>query len=112
MNLTSTANPGGFRDKVIWPWWATPEDERVALDCRMVAFDNRIHEEKWPIYLMVALTPLGKWSGRRRTDLRLVLSSPRDKAKLKGVGFSSKRRKPCWKSKSRNVRESMSERGS
>ena len=23
---------------------ATPEDERVALDCRMVAFDNRIRK--------------------------------------------------------------------
>src|SRR3989442_9653470 len=28
---------------------------------------------------MVENTPLGKWSGRRRTNLRLVLSSPRDK---------------------------------
>jgi len=27
--------------KVTWPYRATPEDERVALDCRMVAFDNR-----------------------------------------------------------------------
>ena len=28
---------------------ATPEDERVALDCRMVASENRMYEEKWPI---------------------------------------------------------------
>jgi hypothetical protein len=31
------------------------------------------------VHLMVETTPLGKWSGRRRTNLRLVLSSPRDK---------------------------------
>src|SRR6266571_684409 len=32
---------------------------------------------------MVETTALGKWSGRRRTNLRLVLSSPRDKMKMK-----------------------------
>src|SRR5947207_14509107 len=32
---------------------------------------------------MVETTPLGKWSGRRRTNLRLVLSSPRDKVNMK-----------------------------
>src|SRR5437867_12877473 len=41
---------------------------------------------------MVETTPLGKWSGRGRTNLRLVLLSPRDKMNLKGVGLSSKRR--------------------
>ena len=29
---------------------ATPEDERIALDSRMVAFENRFPEEKWPTY--------------------------------------------------------------
>src|SRR5262249_46589458 len=32
---------------------------------------------------MVETTPLGKWSGRRRMDLRLVLSSPQEKMKTK-----------------------------
>src|SRR5207249_4170588 len=32
---------------------------------------------------MVETTPLGKWSGRGRTNLRLVLSSPRDKVNMK-----------------------------
>src|SRR5881296_2781065 len=41
---------------------------------------------------MVETTPLGKWSGRRRTNLRLVLSSPRDKSEHEGVGLSSRRR--------------------
>ena len=62
---------------------ATSEDERVALDCRMVAFENRMEEEKWPNLKMVETTPLGTWSGRRRTDLRLVLSSPRDKMNIR-----------------------------
>src|SRR6266403_411049 len=35
-------------------------------------------------------TPLRKGSGRRRTNLRLVLSSPRDKVDFQGVGLSSK----------------------
>src|SRR5882724_12064097 len=33
-------------------------------------------------YLVVETTPLGKWSVRRRTNLRLVLSSPRDKLNI------------------------------
>jgi hypothetical protein len=55
----------------------------------MCVFENRNREGKWPSLLMVETTPLAKWSGRRRTNLRLVLSSPRDKMTL-NVGLTSK----------------------
>ncbi len=61
---------------------ATSEDERVALDCRMVAFENRMEEEKWPNL------------------------SPRDKMKMQ-ASVCLRKEKPCWKSKSKAVRESM-----
>src|SRR5262245_26324877 len=43
---------------------------------------------------MVAPTPLGKWFGRRRRNLRLVQSNPRDKNEDQGVG--SLRKEMIW----------------
>src|SRR5437016_1759907 len=75
----------------------------------MSVWKNRDHEEKWPVHLMVEPTPVGKSPGRRRTNLRLVLSSPRDKVKTK-ASVSLRKEERCWKSKSRDVRESMWEK--
>src|SRR5438034_10400108 len=47
------------------------------------------------VHLMVEHTPLGKWSGRRRTNLRLVLSSARDKMKTK-ASVSLRKEEPCY----------------
>src|SRR5881628_3195532 len=62
-----------------WPCGPPPRMKGYAFDHTGASPDNRGPRRGMAVHLMVETTPLGKWSGRRRTNLRLVLSSPRDK---------------------------------
>src|SRR5881628_4225367 len=62
-----------------WPCGPPPRMKGYAFDHTGASPDNRGPRRGMAVHLMVETTPLGKWSGRHRTNLRLVLSSPRDK---------------------------------